>query len=182
MAMNFEELDETTRQFMLAEFEAEESGGNPYRSADLSAAGQAVFPDLMRQAIHAGDDQSLIQSLLNLSFWKPTQTYVRAGVPRQRRINPQNAAERLGLTEFNTWYARGLARRLLEEHVETCQVYRADMAWEPRAECQQHEGLRYPVQLVYEGHRARYWPPPGNPGALSIPVGPNCHHSIRRAT
>lgn len=32
MEMNFEELDETTRRYMLSEFEAEEASNNPYRS------------------------------------------------------------------------------------------------------------------------------------------------------
>lgn len=32
MAMNFTELDGTTREWMLQRFDAEESGGNPYPS------------------------------------------------------------------------------------------------------------------------------------------------------
>jgi hypothetical protein len=32
---------------------------------------------------------------------------------------------------------------------------------------------------VYDGHRARYWPTE-NPTAVSVPFGPNCHHTIRR--
>lgn len=37
MAMNFEELDDTTRRYMLSEFEAEIGSGNPYLSKALSA-------------------------------------------------------------------------------------------------------------------------------------------------
>jgi len=44
--MNFEELDETTRQYMLAEFEAEQTTGNTYLGERLSPAGRAAFPDL----------------------------------------------------------------------------------------------------------------------------------------
>jgi len=55
MAMNFTELDETTREWMLRRFEAEESGGNPYRSEALSQVGLANWPDLMRQAITNAD-------------------------------------------------------------------------------------------------------------------------------
>ena len=51
MAMNFNELNGTTREWMLRRFEAEESSGNPYRSEALSQAGLANRPDLMRQAI-----------------------------------------------------------------------------------------------------------------------------------
>lgn len=36
VAMNFTELDAITREWMLLRFEAEESGGSPYRSEALS--------------------------------------------------------------------------------------------------------------------------------------------------
>ena len=39
--MIFTELDRTTREWMLRRFEAEESGGNPYRSEVLSQFGLA---------------------------------------------------------------------------------------------------------------------------------------------
>lgn len=41
MAMNFTELDGTTREWMVRRFEAEESGGSPYRSEALSQQGLA---------------------------------------------------------------------------------------------------------------------------------------------
>lgn len=180
MAMNFEELDDVTRGYMLAEFEAEESTGNPYRGKGLSAAGLGVFPSLMREAIKNGNEQTLIAALSNPAYWNPTEIYVRNGVERERNVNIRQAAERLGLTEFNTWYVRGFAKRLTNESVTHCQVYRAAMPkWEP-AECSQHEGRIFPVAHIYHGHRATYWPEPGNPAAMSIPSGPNCHHTIRR--
>lgn len=182
MAMNFEELDGTTRRYMLAEFEAEESSGNPYRGKGLSPAGRAAFANLMREALRAGDDQTLIGSLSQASYWNPTETYVRNGLERERRVNVQQAAERLGLTEFNTWYVRGLAKRLMEEGVTRCQAYRAATPkWEP-GECSAHEGQIFSVEEIYRGHRARYWPEPGDDTAMSIPFGPGCHHTIRRVS
>lgn len=92
---------------------------------------------------------------------------------------PQSAA-RLALTEFSTWYVRGFAKRLLDEGVAQCQVYRgAQPKWEP-GECADHEGRVVPVQSIYDSHRARYWPEPGDAAAFSIPFGPSCHHVIRR--
>jgi len=178
---HFEELDTTTREWMLREFEAEEDG-SPYRSFRLCPEGSAAFPDVMREAIRNGNDVTLAASLCAPSLWLPGESYIKNGIARTRRINPAKAAEALAITEFNTWYVRGLARRLLEEGEETCEVYRADTAWSPRYECLQHEGQCYPVRTIYDGHRARYWPEPGNPSALSIPVGPNCHHTIRRVS
>lgn len=181
MAMNFEELDETTRHYMLTEFEAEEASDNPYRSTILSAIGIVEFPGLIRQALRSGDEQTLISSLSDVSFWNRTNTHVRRGNASQHRINIPDAARRLGLTEFNTWYVRGLAKRLIVEEVTFCQIYRAAPALiEESSECKLHENKVFPVETIYFGHCARYWPKPANPTALSVPLGPNCHHTIRR--
>ena len=176
---NFEELDET-RPWMLEEFKIEEKSGNPYRSRRLSGVGLRQFPIEMEKAIKEGNESTLAQALSNSAYWLPDEPYQRSGKTFKKRINPAKAAESLARTEFNTWFVRGFARKLLEEGEEYCQVYRADSAWEPRAECLQHEDQIYRVRDIYDGHRARYWPTPGNPHALSIPVATNCHHSIRR--
>lgn len=180
--MDFEELDATTREWMLKRFEAEEASGNPYRSKALSPTGSAAFPELMRGTIGDpdGNELSLAAALNRPDFWNPTETYVRNGVSRERNINVAQAAERLAITEFNTWYVVGLAHRLKAEGETQCQVYRAAIPkWEP-ADCSSHEGNVYSLDEIIAGHRARYWPPPGDPAALSIPAGPGCHHTIRR--
>jgi len=180
MPMNFEELDEKTRKFMLAEFNVEEASGKPYRSKALSDQGRVAFPAIIRVAIMKGNEETLANSLAKPENWNQNESYVRNGVTRTRPINMQAAAERLAVTEFNTWYVRGLAKRLIEERVTQCQVYRAAVPkWEP-ADCGKHEGQVYSVQEVYDGHRTKYWPEPGEPKAFSIPAGPNCHHTIRR--
>jgi hypothetical protein len=180
MPMNFEELDEKTRKCMLAEFEAEEASGKPYRSKALSDEGRSAFPTIMRDAIVEGNEETLADSLAKPKYWSQSESYVRNGVTRTRPINVQAAAERPAVTEFNTWYVRGLAKRLMDERVTQCQVYRAaPPKWEP-AECSKHEGHVYSVQELHDGHRAKYWPEPGKPNAFSIPAGPSCHHTIRR--
>ena len=180
MTMKYEELDQRTREYMLSEFNSEENGGAPYRSKALSPKGLEFFPELMRQAIREGNEETLFLALNNSDYWDPIERYVRDGVSRTRRRNIPQAAQRLALTEFSTWYVRGLAKRLLDEGVNKCQIYRGEFPkWEP-GECSVHEGLIVPIQEVYRSHRARYWPEPGNPNALSIPFGPGCHHVIRR--
>jgi hypothetical protein len=136
--------------------------------------GLVEFPSLMRRAILSGNEQTLIDSLLDSTFWKRFDK-------RGYRISAEPNAKRLGLTEFNTWYVRGLAKRLMNESLVHCQVYRAAMPeGEESRECWRHEGQIYLVEDIYRGQRARYWPVQGNHSALSIPVGPNCHHTIRR--
>lgn len=156
-----------------------QNSGNPYVSEALSAAGRAAFPNLMRRAISDGDEETLTAALA-ASLWRPTETYERKGVLRERRINVAQAAERLARNEFNTWYVRGFAKRLMDEGVPRCQVYRAATPKYEPAECSNHEGEIVLVEDVYRGHRARYGPAPGDLTAFSIPFQPGCHHTIRR--
>ncbi len=180
MAMNYEELDEKTREYILAEYEREQAGGNPYRSKAFSDTGLSVFPDLMRDAIKSGNEITLRNAINQDQLWVGVEEYTRNGITRTRRRNIQQSAERLALTEFSTWYVTGLAKRLLEEGVENCQVYRGEQPkWEPN-ECANHEGRVVSVKEIYDSHRSRYWPEPGDPTRFSIPFDPNCHHAIRR--
>lgn len=174
MAMAFEELDDSTRYYMREAFEAEQRDG-PYCPAALSPTGLALFPELMREALARGDEVDLARALGDPVFWNVRD---RAG----RRVNVQHAAARLALCEFNTWYVRGLAMRLLAEGETHCEVCRgADPKWAP-ADCKEHEGQVVPLQLVLDGHRRRYWPEPGDDTAFSVPFTPGCHHTIRRVT
>jgi hypothetical protein len=180
MGMFFEELNDNTRKYMLREFVAEQNSTAPYRSSILTVAGLAAFPELMTNALRLGNEQTLTATLAKSGYWSSTETYIVNGITRERKVNIYQAAERLSITEFNTWYVRGLSCLLLHEGVSTCQIYRAgEPKWSP-AECSDHEGRIVSVQEIYEGHRARYWPLPGNPHALSIPFAPGCHHTIRR--
>lgn len=175
--MEFEELDSKTRKWMLVEFEAEEKD-KPYRSPRLTSVGIEKFSDIMRKAIKSGDISSLTNDLLDSSFWNRTESYVRNGVERTKNI-PSNAPKLLAHSEFTTWYTRGFARRLMEEGVELCEIYRAEPAKIPRCECTRLEGQKVKVKDVYDGHRAEYHHP-RTASAVPIPSGPMCHHTIRR--
>lgn len=173
----FEELDEINRGWMLSEFRDEQSGDNPYRSPRLAEEGLAAWVPEMEMAIRDGNEVSLAEALHQPRFWRRSENYARG-----TRTVPWDAYYSLAITEFNTWYVRGLAQRLIEERVPYCEVYRAAPAAVARAECGHLEDEVFLVRHVYEGHRARYWPPPGDPAAFSIPTGVNCHHTIRRSS
>ena len=177
---DFEELNDETRAVMLQEFEAEERGGSPYRSTRLSEEGLAVFPGAMRNAIEMGNEESLEYDLLDPDFWDARETHRRAGRVRRRRINFESAARSLAITEFNTWYVRGLSRRLIGEGLLECEIYRAADAREPYGECPLDNGAILSLRDVYDGHRIHYWPRPGDSDGLSVPAHPNCHYTIRR--
>ncbi len=80
----------------------------------------------MRDAIERGDESTLRHSISRPEYWRLVG---KAG----RRVSIAHAAERLAVTEVNTWYVRGLAARLMDEGEEYCEVYRAAPATNPRA-------------------------------------------------
>ena len=94
-------------------------------------------------------------------------------------MDPRRAAVILARVEFDTWYVRGLCRRLLEEGEEHCQIYRAWDGDGSPDECDLLENKVLPVRPIYHAHRAKYHPH-RRPEALSIPSGTGCKHSVRR--
>ena len=53
--MNYEELDEETRQYMLKEFQNEEKSGNPYRRETMSSEGLKNSAKLVEESIKKGN-------------------------------------------------------------------------------------------------------------------------------
>lgn len=178
--MNFEELDNKTRENMLIEFDKEINSGNPYLSKNLSEIGKSKFPGLMRDAIKKGTEITLYESLLKPEYWVSEESYTRNGITKRRKVNYLQSASRLAITEFSTWYVAGLAKKLLDEGEENCEVYQGQKPkWEP-GDCANHEGKIVSVKEIYDNHRLRYWPEPGDDTKFSIPFGPGCHHIIKR--
>jgi hypothetical protein len=174
--MRYEELDEETRRWMLEEFKAEQACEDPYRSPSLSAEGRKRFGALMEEAIIDGTEDSLAEALKPKELWAEYEPSPFGGV---RRTEPVRAARALARTEFNTWYIRGLCRKLMEEGETYCQVYRAADADAPGDQCEPFQGMVLEIRHLYNGHRIKYWPKP-NDRAFSVPCGPQCRHSVRR--
>lgn len=173
--MRYEELDRTTRRWMAEEHRAEEAA-RPYRSPALSREGRERFPELVARAIEDGDDGSLAEALADPALWAEYEPAPQGGV---RRTDPARSAVALARVEFNTWYVRGLCRRLLEEGEELCQLYRAWDGDGSPDECDALENKVLPVAPIYHAHRAKYHPAV-RPEAFSVPSGPGCKHSVRR--
>jgi hypothetical protein len=173
--MRYDDLDEETRRWMLIEFREEEAR-SPYRSPSLSAMGRVRFHAYMEQAVVQGGEDTLAKDLEPRALWSEYEPSPLGGV---RRTEPARAAHTLAHQEFNTWYVRGLCRRLLEEGEGLLQIYLAGDSEIPGDECTAYENMVLEVRFVYQGHRAKYFPTP-NPRAFSIPCGPQCCHSVRR--
>jgi hypothetical protein len=180
MSMNFEELDNKTREYMLIEFDKEINSGNPYLSKKLTEIGKLKFLELMRNAVKNGTEITLYESLLKPEYWVSEELYTRNGVTNKRKVNYLQAALRLAITEFSTWYVAGLAKKLLDEGEQNCKIYRGQIPKFEPGDCSSHEGKIVSVKEIYNNHRLRYWPEPGDDSKFSIPFGPGCHHIIKR--
>ncbi len=150
----------------------------PY-GKQLTDAGWAAFEQAMPEALASKDDDWLVGEMSSPAYRMDQSPRKTKNGITMVNYNKQDALERLCFGEFNIAYIRGLARALLARGETTCLVYRADPAYVPRAECSSWEGQTFPLADVIAGHRARYFPPPGDPMAFSVPSGPNCHHSIQ---
>jgi hypothetical protein len=173
--MRYDDLDEETKLWMLVELREEEARG-PYRSPSLSAHGRERFREIMERGIARGKEDLLAKDLEPKELWSEYEPSPLGGI---RKTDPYRAAQVLAHQEFNTWYVRGLCRRLLEEGERLLQVYRAGDGEVQGDECSAYENMVLEIRFVYHGHRAKYFPKP-NPRAFSIPCSPQCIHSVRR--
>ena len=100
-----------------------------------------------------------------------------------RQIFADVADNALGISRsiLSAFSTRSAFNRVAQELSEkNLSGYRAAPPKWDIAACSEYEGQIRPVQEVYDGHRARYWPPPGDLEADSIPFQPGCHHTIKR--
>ena len=173
----FEELDEVTRKFMLQEFERDFAAGTLYLSDRLTATGKTTYPELLRQAIKDGNERTLTQSLQHSGFWNTQEQRVRQGKPYLAAM-PRNAAEVLAEGEFNVFYMRGLACKLIGEGQAQAEVYRAKVVENPRAGERVNPGDLVPCQEVLDDLRSR------EEGAskVGIPRGPASGLCMRRCS
>src|SRR4026207_1599644 len=134
MALYFENLDDRTRQLMLAEMDYDIDHNELHISPFLSGQGQRDYTNLLREALQSGNDETLAQNLRahrrlikTLPRRKPKGGYAIAATP-------ENAAEVLSESEFNRYYIRALARRAIEDGIPELVVYRAKQVNSPRPE------------------------------------------------
>lgn len=166
----FKEFDDSTREYMINELEKEISEGNPYISSYLTQKGIEEFFIIEKKIFKDGDVEKFIQLLTNQEYFVTRY--------KNKPVNLKHVAKQLGFSEFNTWYVRGLSKKLIDLDNKYCEVYRTMMG-KSRGPCSKFEGKKIDLIDVYNGHRAKYWPY-DNSLAFSIPFHPGCHHSIKR--
>ena len=177
MALQLPDLDDRTRQFMLAELEQDVAGACLYLSPHLTEDGQAEYAAALRAAIQVGTDDSFADALrapgrMELSpRWNPARggTLV-AGLP-------SSAPDSLAEAEFHRFYVRGLCRRALADGIHTLTICRAKPAMPPRANSEAMVGVRIDALSLLEDLRivAGQIPP------RVLPMSPSSGLTVRLA-
>ncbi len=195
---HFEELDQTTRKYMLDEVEQDIADGKLYMSKYFSASGKTNYPNLLRKAVQEGDEGTLTHALRFIGFWsfpfgssgsrspRPTRPVRQTrsgfisspgfGSSGTNSDRATEAAETFAEGEFNVYYMRGLCRKLLEEGQEQAEVYRAQEVDEPRTGQKISEGQIISCQAHLDDLRSRK----NGVSALGLPRGPRSGLSFRR--
>lgn len=173
MALQLENLDEPTRQFMLDEFEQDMKEGRLYISSRLNDAGQREYESLLRKTIKSGDDSSLAEGLRGKMKLTEQRRKQKGGFTTAKV--PVTAHNTLAEGEFNRFYARGLCRRALEDGIPELVIYRAKQVVDPRPESLAMIGTKIDAKLLLEDLRTH----PGVDTALHLPPGPNSGLSVR---
>jgi len=175
MALNYENLDDRTRKFMLQEIEFDVSRGKIYISQRLNEEGVKRYESLLKEAARSHDDAWLADNLRRGG-------YLKAVMPRRKPSGgfttakvPANAPDTLAEGEFNRFYVRGLCLRAIEEDISDVEVYRGKTVMRPRPESMAMIGKRIPAQALLQDLRES----PGVEPALGLPRGPNSGLTVR---
>lgn len=167
MGLFYEDLDTTTRGFMIQELNV----GNPYQSPRLTERGLDLWPQLLSEACRYNDDIWLEEQLVLNELFKTHEFYIRNGIRYRRRINAKKSAQMLAEGEFNRYYLRGICLRAQHEGFEKLTVYRGKEVSTPRAESEAKIGTDIEANALLTTLRSHDFVSVDS--AFSIPSGPN---------
>jgi hypothetical protein len=175
MALSLVDLDETTRRYMMEEFEQDVQQGKLYVSARLSGIGRENYPALLKQALRSGNDSSLAESLRQPGVLNQTEERKKPKGGISIVKVPETAAETMAEGEFNRFYMRGLCRRVIDSGKNQLTIYRAKSVMTPRPESEAKIGQSVDAKQLLDDLRERI----GIEPALGLPMGPNSGLSVR---
>ena len=169
MAMEYLNLDDRTRSFMLAEINSDHANGRLHMSKNLNPIGIAAFPEILKIAASRGNDVSLAQAILpNLNSHEQPRR-LQSGRYSAAPIMLSNAHEMLAEGEFTRFYIRGVCLRAIEDGIPTVIIYRAKHVENARSASAEKIGRSYSPEALLEDLRTN----PGLDTALGLPPGPN---------
>ncbi len=178
----FENLDDTTRRYMLIEVEQAIKTSQLHLSQRFSAKGQEGYPDLLREAVRTGNEVSLTAALQQQQCFMEREPYGSG----TRRV-PTNAARTFAEGQFNAFYMRGICHQAIQAGAQV-EVYRAQEAIVVRPISTYQEGQRLDPQQTLMllrhspsgRHRGPVVPAGFNSGlSLRLPKDTATHQTIR---
>ncbi|WP_157559402.1 hypothetical protein [Microbacterium sp. Root322] len=149
MAFDFKNLDATTRGHMLQELDRDERSGVVYESPRLSAHGQSMYAQLLRDALASGTPESFANELSSPGILNAMEQTVKGA----KKV-PSNAPSLLAGGEFNRYYVRGVAARAVDSGQKHVTVYRARTSGYNRPESEAQVGAAVSASELLEHLRA----------------------------
>ncbi|MGY2463090.1 hypothetical protein [Vreelandella sulfidaeris] len=174
MALNYRNLDESTRSQMVEEIDRDIEGGTLYISPRLNDEGVQQWPSILKEAARFHDDAWLADNLLELRILRSHEERKKPKGGTTIAKIPVTANETLAEGEFNRFYARGVCQRAIKEKKGAVLVYRARHSNNPRSESVVMEGKFFDPNVLLNDIRSS----PGVETALGMPPGPNSGLSI----
>jgi hypothetical protein len=170
--MNLVELG-SVRALMLEEFELDVQGGSLYYSERFTPTGRAQYPELMRQAIQAHDEQWLENIIRQRGLLKQFESRNTQRGIIQAKV-PVTAAQTAAEGKFNRFYIRGVCRVAIDRGDDEVVVYRAKHVERPRPGSQHRIGQHMSAQAILDDLRKSSSVEP----ALGVPAGANSGLSV----
>lgn len=174
MALNYKNLDENTRRFMVSEVERDVSAGTLYVSPRLNEEGARQWPALLKEAAQSRDDAWLASTLRDRHLLRTHEERRKPKGGTTIAQVPATANETLSEGEFNRFYVRGVCSRAINEGISHVTVYRARHSDNPRPESQAIIGKSFDPGALLNDIRSSTGVEP----ALGVPPGPNSGLSV----
>lgn len=145
---SFENLDETTRDYMLEAISEAEASGNIYFSARFNDAGYKQWLPLLKEAAKEHNEHWLAYQLESKGLMKGFEGSMTPSGGYTIKHVPHTAAETMAEGQFNRFYILGLCKRARAEGISQLEVYRARKSAVPRRESQNLIGSKISIDYI----------------------------------
>lgn len=176
MALNYQNLDDRTRKYMIEEIELAVGDGSIYLSPWLTEKGIADWPEMLRAAAQNGSDATLAAEISRNGRLR--EMALRRKPKSEEMVSykvPVTAPNTMAEGEFNRFYVRALCRRAISDGIPHLIVYRAKAVDVPRPGSEEKIGTAIDPAPLLEDLRTS----PGVEPSLGLPPGPNSGLTVR---
>lgn len=144
----FENLDQTSRKYMLESIEEAESSEDIYYSTRFNEAGRKNWVPLLKVATLEHDEHWLAYQLEIGDMMKGLESARKPSGGYTTKHVPDTAAGTMAEGQFNRFYILGLCRRARSEGTQNLIVYRARESADPRKESEDLVGKSLSIDEV----------------------------------